>query len=184
MAYPDSVKARAANLHIYADYSYDTLTGMPEMPDTKSTLSDWASKGEGTGGTPWSEVKELIQEERGAIEKKNEIDDKLATMQDVSDNIGPLLIEAAKDLRRQLRKQGDSNPTYTKYADILDKITQVAQQQHVSEIHDRLEKLAAAIGSIIGREVQNDTVARRLQTEIQQEFNTAYEDIDDLLGIS
>ncbi|AUO79378.1 hypothetical protein, partial [Salinibacter virus M31CR41-3] len=115
---------------------------------------------------------------------KNEIDDKLSTMQDVSDNIGPLLIEAAKDLRHQLRKQGDSNPTYSKYADLLDQITQVAQQQHVSEIHDRLEKLAAAIGSIIGREVQNDTVARRLQTEIQQEFNTAYEDIDDLLGIN
>jgi len=181
--YGEAEYAKAAKLHIYADKSFNELTEIDGLPNSKSTYSDWSQSGKGTEGTPWPEIKTLVKQEQQVMRKNQDIEKRINTMDDVADNMGSLLTEAARELRQQLMEEGDSNPTFTKYADIIGKIGEVAQQKHVSDIHDRLEELASELGSIVGREVQNDTVARRLQTEMQEAFNKAYDDIDELLGI-
>jgi len=181
--YGEEAKSRAASLHIYGGYSYGDLTKVDALPNSKGTFSTWAEKGYGTNGTPWSEIKSLVKKEAEVAAEQKEIEQDLGTMNDVADRAGPLLVEAAEHLRDQLIREGDANPTWSKYSDLVEKIGQFARQQHVTEIQERLKKLAEEVGSILGREISDDTTARRVQAEVQEVFNEAYKDIDTLIGI-
>lgn len=176
--------AKAANLYIHVGKSYGDLTDVDGLPNSKGTFAKWAEDGKGTGGTAWDEVVELIEKEEQAVRRKDDATRQIQTAQEVADRLGPLLAEAADNLRRQLMNEGDGNPTYTKYADLLERLDKVARQQHVAEIHDRLEELAKQIGNVLGREISDETLARRMNAEIEAAFADAYNDIDDLLGIN
>lgn len=182
-SYDTETHAHAANLYTMADYSYRELTEVEGLPSSKGTFSSWNEKGLGTNGTPWDELKSDLQDKQAAVKTSKEIERELGRVDDIADRVGPLLAQAADELRTQLMEEGDANPTWKKYANLLDMVGDYARQKHVSEIHGRLEDLAQEIGQILGQQVSDDAVLRRIETHVQRAFNEAYLDIDEMLGL-
>jgi hypothetical protein len=182
-SYNDEAHAHAANLYVMAGYTYGELTEVDGLPNSKGTFSSWNAKGLGMNGRPWDTVKKDLSAQQQAMEEKESIDNAIGKVDEVADRIGPLLAQAADELRTQLMRDGDANPTWKKYANLLDMVGDYARQKHVSGIHDRLEKLADETGKILGQQISDDAILRRLNTQIQRAFNEAYRDIDDMLGI-
>lgn len=173
---------KAATLYLFNDKSYGELTEEDDLPNSKGTFTKWAQQGKGTGGKDWNEMKKTLENERSAIQERDQIETEIQSMDQVVKNSGPLLVEAAEQLFYQLQEEGDSNPTWTKFADLVDKIGQYKRRSHVAEIHNRLEQLASEVGKVVGRNISDETEKRQIRTAVQRKFNQAYRDIDELMG--
>ena len=182
--YGEEAHQKAANLYIFLDYSFRDLGKEEDLPNSAGTFSKWAKDGKGTGGTPWTEMKERVENEQTAMQERDEIETEIQSMDQVVRQSGPLLVQAAENLYYQLLDEGDANPTWSKFADLVDKIGDYKRRSHVAEIHARLEDLASDVGRVVARNVSSEKEQRQIKTAVQRQFNKAYRDIDELMGES